>query len=105
MGFKRKQAAEEKEQMARAAKQREEEKLAEGKRKAAEQFAKEVSAEADKLFLKPGDHVEIFGLTSEAGSKLNGKKAAVAKYEPTGRIMVELLRGLSTFHSVKPENL
>lgn len=100
--FRRKQAQEDKEQMENAAKEKE-------KAVAAAQFASEACVEALEIEakrLKPGDKVEIFGLTSEAGQKLNGKKAAIAKFEESsGRWMVEMLRGLSTFHSLKAENL
>mmetsp|Transcript_448 Transcript_448/g.864 ORF Transcript_448/g.864 Transcript_448/m.864 type:complete len:184 (+) Transcript_448:61-612(+) len=97
--FKRRQATEEKAQMERAQKEN-------AAKKAADEFAKEAAAEAAKMFpFKNGDKVEIFGLKSEAGQKLNGKLAQVTRYEPSGRVMVEMLRGLSAFHSVKPENL
>lgn len=104
--FKRKQAKEDKEQMEKAACDNKE---AAAKAESAARFAAEAAADAAKIEKgrwKPGDHVEIFGLASEKGQKLNGKKAVIAKFETSsGRWQVELLKGLSTFHSIKQENL
>mmetsp|Transcript_113283 Transcript_113283/g.199980 ORF Transcript_113283/g.199980 Transcript_113283/m.199980 type:complete len:88 (+) Transcript_113283:2-265(+) len=53
----------------------------------------------------PGDQVEVFGLQSESGKKLNGKTGQVTKFDTgKGRYQVEL-RGLAVAQSLKPENL
>jgi len=57
-------------------------------------------------FLKPGDAVVVYGLTSEAGQKLNGKSGVITKYvEESGRFVVELTKGMSSVHSLKRENV
>merc|ERR1712176_245693 len=54
--------------------------------------------------LNVGDQVEVFGLQSEAGRKLNGMKGKLTKFvDEKGRWQVEL--GLSNVQSLKPENL
>ncbi len=74
--------------------------------KANEAIAAETAEVAAKAhMLMPGDHVEIFGLKSDAGLKLSGMTAAVARWEPNGRVRVETLLDLPSVHCVKPGNL
>ncbi|CAK0885170.1 unnamed protein product, partial [Prorocentrum cordatum] len=61
-------------------------------------------ADAAEAPLKVGDRVEIFGLTSESGSKLNGREGAISEFvADKERFMVEL--SPSEVVSVKPANL
>lgn len=61
-------------------------------------------AAAPERSMSPGDHVEVFGLQSEAGRKLNGKNGVITKFEPEkGRFQVDL--GQAAVQSLKPENL
>eukprot|EP00747_Dinoflagellata_sp_TGD_P187723 gnl/TRDRNA2_/TRDRNA2_45665_c0_seq1.p1 gnl/TRDRNA2_/TRDRNA2_45665_c0~~gnl/TRDRNA2_/TRDRNA2_45665_c0_seq1.p1 ORF type:complete len:223 (-),score=46.11 gnl/TRDRNA2_/TRDRNA2_45665_c0_seq1:175-843(-) len=63
-------------------------------------------ASSTPVNLKSGDAVMVHGLQSETGKKLNGKTAVITKYvEETGRFMVEMTKGMSSFHSLKRENL
>lgn len=64
----------------------------------------EPSQEGDDEVVKVGDQVEIFGLTSEGGSKLNGKRGLAQSFvEDKGRFQIEL--GPDSVVSVKPTNL
>eukprot|EP00933_Yihiella_yeosuensis_P006966 TRINITY_DN111823_c0_g1_i1.p1 TRINITY_DN111823_c0_g1~~TRINITY_DN111823_c0_g1_i1.p1 ORF type:complete len:264 (+),score=59.89 TRINITY_DN111823_c0_g1_i1:59-850(+) len=70
----------------------------------AEEEAAKAAEETAKLPFKPGQRVEVFGLESESGRKVNGKSGLVIKYLPEkGRFQVEL--GLENPMSLKPENL
>lgn len=61
-------------------------------------------AAAEPPVLKMGDQVEVFGLQSEAGKKLNGMRGVLMKFiEEKGRYEVEL--GLGNLQSLKPDNL
>eukprot|EP00931_Biecheleriopsis_adriatica_P040918 TRINITY_DN23433_c0_g1_i1.p1 TRINITY_DN23433_c0_g1~~TRINITY_DN23433_c0_g1_i1.p1 ORF type:complete len:200 (+),score=33.40 TRINITY_DN23433_c0_g1_i1:112-711(+) len=60
--------------------------------------------EDDDLPFKPGQKVEVFGLTSDNGKLMNGKTGIVTKYlKDTGRFQLEL--GLANVMSLRPENL
>jgi len=52
----------------------------------------------------PGDQVEVFGLQSESGRRMNGKKGVIVKFDNAKmRFQVEL--GLGGVQSLKPDNL
>lgn len=71
---------------------------------AAKVAAAAAAAVAPPAELHVGDQVEIYGLQSEAGRKLNGKIGQITKFvEAKGRFEVEL--GLGSLQSLKPENL
>jgi len=57
-----------------------------------------------KVAVKVGDHVEVFGLTSKAGSELNEKSGTITRvFEEKGRFEVRL--GPYWLVSVRPDNL
>mmetsp|Transcript_73005 Transcript_73005/g.163913 ORF Transcript_73005/g.163913 Transcript_73005/m.163913 type:complete len:136 (+) Transcript_73005:2-409(+) len=57
-----------------------------------------------KLALKPGDLVEVHGLASDSGDKLNGWKGTIERYvEDTGRFEVRFPPRRVV--SLRPENL
>lgn len=71
---------------------------------AAKVAAAAAAAVAPPAELRVGDQVEVYGLQSEAGRKLNGKTGQITKFvEAKGRFEVEL--GLGSLQSLKPENL
>merc|ERR1711865_1327343 len=68
-------------------------------RQQSQAFASECATIAPERDLKIDEPVVIVGLTGER-EKLNGKKAIVSKYENNGQVMVELARGISSYHTV-----
>ncbi|CAE8721232.1 unnamed protein product, partial [Polarella glacialis] len=68
----------------------------------AEQAA--TAAAAASAPLKLGDRVEVYGLLSDTGCKLNGKTGLLTKWDPEkGRFQVEL--GMANVQSFRPENV
>jgi len=72
---------------------------------AAARFAEAAASwAADVGPLKAGERVEVYGLQSEAGMKLNGKSGILTKFDQEkGRWQVEL--GMATIQSLKENNL
>lgn len=62
------------------------------------------ATQSENLAFKLGQRVEVFGLESDGGRALNGKKGLVTKYlAERDRFQVEL--GLPTLQSIRPQNL